>query len=149
MRGEEVFTGPVFVRILMPTSLLPVTSESLPVVELGSTPLLRQDLAFVQGLQLTDLGDDELPCGLRFFAVWACGRQGFLRQDKACSLCNFSSSLINDHWDIRLSFTTRYCNDGNIDVLHPISASGKWMEEIPVLERISCSNLGRYAIRNS
>lgn len=44
MRCEEVFTGPVFVRILMPASLLPVISESFPVVELGSTPLLRQDL---------------------------------------------------------------------------------------------------------
>lgn len=60
----------------MPTGLLPVIPESFPVVELGSTPFLRQDLAFVQGLQLTDLGDDELPCGLRFFAAWACGRQG-------------------------------------------------------------------------
>lgn len=75
--------------------------------------------------------------------------KGFLAQDRACRLCNLSSSLINDHSDIWLSLTMRYVKAGNMDVLHPISASGKCIEESPMSERSRCSNLGRYAIRHS
>ena len=59
-------------------------------------PLLGEDLAFVQGLQLTNLGDDELAGGLRSASLG----QGVSAAGQRAQTLQLTRSLVDDHCNV-------------------------------------------------